>query len=94
MNSSAPTPLLDRHTCSAEENLLGIIYLDNKDAFSDSETFCTSVSEINQFMHTHKHIVVLCKYLYGVIENQRVKLSQVLDMVALNYMAVLFHKSS
>lgn len=73
-------------------NLLNIIYVIIRDALSNSETFCTSVSEINQFMYTQKHmLIVIYRYLYGVIENQRIKLSQVLDMVALNYMVVLFH---
>lgn len=38
--------------------------------------------------------IITVWYLYGVIDNQCIKLRQVLDMVALNYIAVFLHKSS
>lgn len=46
------------------------------------------------YSSTHTHYHVIYRYLYGVIENQGIKLCQVLDMVALNYMVVLFHQTS
>lgn len=43
-------------------------------------------------MHT-THLL-LSIYLYGILENQGIKLCEVLDMVSLNYMVVLNHQIS
>lgn len=39
-------------------------------------------------------VIIAVSYLHGVIEDQSIKLCQVLDMVALNYRVVFLHEAS
>lgn len=91
-NSSAPTPLPDTRTCSAEVKgtfLNLVLPVKPSPALFLFRHHSAPRAHRDTCAHAGLH-----GYLDGVIENQGVKLCQVLHMVALNYVVVLSHQTS